>query len=131
VFFDVFAYTIRVIDVFRQIYRTEGVRGWYRGLGGTILRDLPSSAIWWGVYEVTKSKMHALGLGGKKMLANHNVEDESPVIHIVAGTVAGLVATTLCNPMDVAKTRLQAVDILPSQTSDPTARQTAWKRLFR
>jgi hypothetical protein len=75
--------------------------------------------------------MHALGLGGKKMLANHNVEDESPVIHIVAGTVAGLVATTLCNPMDVAKTRLQAVDILPSQTSDPTARQTAWKRLFR
>jgi hypothetical protein len=41
-------------DAFVQIFRSDGVRGLYRGFGATLLRDTPASAIWWGVYEWLK-----------------------------------------------------------------------------
>jgi len=108
------------IDVLSQIYYTEGVRGWYRGFGATLLRNVPSSAIWWGTYEVAKNKLHALGFSSreKRLLADKGVEDEDPSIHIIAGAIAGIVTTVGINPIDVAKTRLQSVDVLP--TASPT-----------
>lgn len=113
-------------DLLKQVYETEGIRGLYRGFGATIIRNMPSSAIWWSTYEVTKAYLHsfdiraALHLPARKasMLVSkyedettlketRTVEDEDPVIHCIAGVSAAAVATTLTNPLDVAKTRLQ------------------------
>jgi hypothetical protein len=41
-----------VIDCFRRIYRTEGVRGFYKGLGATIGRLGPHTIILWQVQEM-------------------------------------------------------------------------------
>eukprot|EP00386_Alphamonas_edax_P007698 GDKI01025580.1.p1 GENE.GDKI01025580.1~~GDKI01025580.1.p1 ORF type:complete len:389 (-),score=69.61 GDKI01025580.1:23-1189(-) len=42
-------------DCFRQIYRKEGVRVFYHGLGPTALKAVPSGAIQFGCYELLKS----------------------------------------------------------------------------
>eukprot|EP00026_Physarum_polycephalum_P009563 Phypoly_transcript_09691.p1 GENE.Phypoly_transcript_09691~~Phypoly_transcript_09691.p1 ORF type:complete len:383 (+),score=32.76 Phypoly_transcript_09691:112-1260(+) len=117
----------------QHIYKTEGVRGLYRGFGATLIRNIPSSAAWWSTYEVTKSYLHQFDV--RKLLhlpprntqdmlvattscsssdndhGSHSrgrqVENEDPVIHCIAGVVAAATATTLTNPLDVAKTRLQ------------------------
>lgn len=114
----------------KNLYETEGVRGLYRGFGATIIRNMPSSAIWWSTYELTKNYLHSfdvrkkLGLPPRKvamLVAKHDeegppvagsekqrtVENEDPLIHCIAGVLAATTATTLTNPLDVAKTRLQ------------------------
>lgn len=37
-------------DVIRNVSRTEGLRGLYRGFGLTIVTQSPASALWWGAY---------------------------------------------------------------------------------
>lgn len=44
-----------------------------------------------------------------KILAQTEMHDGT-MTHIAASTLAGLVATTLCNPFDVIKTRIMAKD---------------------
>lgn len=38
------------LSVTKHIFRTEGVRGFYRGYLPSIATYAPSSAIWWGTY---------------------------------------------------------------------------------
>eukprot|EP01132_Coremiostelium_polycephalum_P004670 gene4670-5835_t len=109
-------------DVFQKIYGERGIKGLYRGFGATMMRNVPYSGIWWGSYELSKSKLHDCNIRGflgikdrsRNMTLSvagstdqHNVEDEDPLVHMISGFAAALIATTLTNPLDVAKTRLQ------------------------
>lgn len=38
------------LSVTKQVYRAEGLRGFYRGYMASIATYAPSSAIWWGTY---------------------------------------------------------------------------------
>lgn len=46
-------------DALRQIYRTDGLQGFYRGFGATFVTSAIASGIWWVVYENVKSKLYA------------------------------------------------------------------------
>lgn len=48
-----------VVHAMRTIYKTYGLRGYYRGVTARILYQMPSTAICWSVYEFFK---HALGM---------------------------------------------------------------------
>jgi hypothetical protein len=50
------------VDALIKIYRTEGLRGLYRGSGATFLRNVPASAIWWSTYELAKNWLHDFDL---------------------------------------------------------------------
>ena len=39
------------LDCLRKIHRTEGIRGLMRGIGITLLRDVPSIAVYFAAYE--------------------------------------------------------------------------------
>lgn len=41
--------------VTRSIIRTEGVRGFYRGLTATLVRECPGYGCFFGAYELTRS----------------------------------------------------------------------------
>ena len=69
--------------------KSEGLVGLWKGYGATLLRDVPFSAIYWGVYENFRPK-------------EYNFEQ-----NFVAGAVSGTIASTITLPMDVIKTRLQ------------------------
>ena len=48
-----------MLNALITIYKTSGVRGYYKGVTARILYQMPSTAICWSVYEFFK---HALGM---------------------------------------------------------------------
>ena len=48
-----------VLNAMATIYRTSGVRGYYKGVTARMLYQMPSTAICWSVYEFFK---HVLGM---------------------------------------------------------------------
>lgn len=82
-----------------RLVRTEGVRGLYAGYTTTVAMNVPFHAIYFNAYERAR---HAF--------APAAVDDNgafSPSLHLAAGGVAGVTASALTNPLDVARTRLQ------------------------
>jgi len=81
-----------------QILRTEGLTGLYRGLGPTLVRDVPFSALYLASYEILKQKIPS------KIDASPNT------CHILAGLGAGIMASLITHPADVVKTRMQVAN---------------------
>ncbi|TYZ61600.1 hypothetical protein PybrP1_002014 [[Pythium] brassicae (nom. inval.)] len=84
------------MQVFRHVVRDEGVRGLYRGMVPTLIRDVPFS----GLYVLIYTRLKAV------------LEAELPrapaySVHFGSGVVAGVLATTVVHPADVVKTRMQ------------------------
>ncbi|GKV27017.1 hypothetical protein SLEP1_g36226 [Rubroshorea leprosula] len=87
------------ISVAKSIWRTEGLRGIYRGFTITVLRDAPAHGFYFWTYEYAREKLHP---GCRKM------GDESLRTMLVAGGLGGVASWISCYPLDVVKTRLQA-----------------------
>ncbi|KAI9330620.1 mitochondrial carrier domain-containing protein [Obelidium mucronatum] len=89
-----------VVMQLRGMVATSGVQSLWRGLGPTLWRDVPFSAIYWVGYEGIRKRLteqkHVLDVGefGGSFLA---------------GATAGTVAAILTTPFDVAKTLQQVV----------------------
>lgn len=98
-----------VLAIVKQVYRQEGTRALWRGLGPTLLRDAPFSAIYWGAYEMLKDPMRS-PLPSKMLDREHKFAG-----YLVSGVGAGSLAALLTVPADVVKTRRQA---LVASTSD-------------
>ncbi|EPS63389.1 hypothetical protein M569_11396, partial [Genlisea aurea] len=87
--------------VAENILRTEGIRGIYRGLAVTSLRDTPAHGIYFWSYEYIREKLHP----GCRRNGQENFRTM-----LLAGGLAG-VASWICSyPLDVLKTRIQAHD---------------------
>jgi len=69
--------------------KTEGVGGLWKGLAATLLRDVPFSAVYWSCYE----HLRPPEFNFSQML--------------LAGGIAGSIASTITLPADVIKTRFQ------------------------
>ena len=80
-----------------SILRTEGLRGLTRGLGPTLVRDVPFSGLYLMFYEQLKT------------LVPEEVSrtQSSAAIHFSCGLMAGMLASLVTQPADVIKTRLQ------------------------
>ncbi|XP_063306594.1 mitochondrial glutamate carrier 1-like [Pelobates fuscus] len=90
---------ISATQIASQLLRSEGVRGLYKGLGATLLRDVPFSIIYFPLF----SNLNKLG--------KSSPDDRAPFLHsFVAGCIAGSTAAVSVNPCDVIKTRLQSLN---------------------
>ncbi|KAK7271912.1 hypothetical protein RJT34_28182 [Clitoria ternatea] len=87
------------IQVAKNIWKREGIRGTYRGLGITMLRDAPAHGLYFWTYEYTREKLHP---GCRKSCG------ESLDTMLISGGFAGVVSWVFSYPLDVIKTRLQA-----------------------
>ncbi|KAJ8411625.1 hypothetical protein AAFF_G00164330 [Aldrovandia affinis] len=77
--------------------KSEGWLSLWRGLGPTLLRDVPFSAMYWYNYEQ-----------GKRWLCEHyNTREPTFSITFIAGAVSGSIASIATLPFDVVKTRRQ------------------------
>jgi hypothetical protein len=86
-----------IIEGLRQIYKTDGFKGLFRGNSMSLLKSTPDSAIKFYVFEKTKyylRKQKNEELGQSKLF--------------VAGAVGGVVANISVFPLDVIKTRMSA-----------------------
>ncbi|RUS85178.1 hypothetical protein EGW08_007082 [Elysia chlorotica] len=90
----------QVLQAVQGMVRANGVLSLWRGLGPTLLRDVPFSAVYWSSYESMKS--HVLRTSGRSNLHFHEA--------FTAGAVGGTLAAFCTLPFDVIKTRRQ-IDI--------------------
>lgn len=77
--------------------RSNGLPFLMRGLGPSLLRDVPFSAIYWLGYESTKSYC----------MRYYGTNDPGMVVTFLGGAVSGTIAAVLTLPFDVVKTHRQ------------------------
>ncbi|XP_062841667.1 probable mitochondrial glutathione transporter SLC25A40 [Trichomycterus rosablanca] len=100
--------------VIRSAVHTEGWLTLWRGLGPTLLRDVPFSAMYWYNYEKAKA-----------WLCQYNkISEPTFSITFISGAVSGSIASIATLPFDVVKTRrqvelgeLQAKNLSPRASS--------------
>ncbi|KAH9982134.1 dicarboxylic acid transporter [Lactifluus volemus] len=86
-----------------SLIRSEGTTGLMRGIGTNTLRAVLMNGSQVGSYDFFKSKlMH-------RVIPFLNIKfKDNILLHSVASCLAGLVATTVCAPADVLRSRLMA-----------------------
>lgn len=79
-----------------KIFQNEGIRGFYKGNGASVLRIVPYAALHFMTYEQYRcwilNNCPAMGTG--------------PVVDLLAGSVAGGTSVLFTYPLDLARTKL-------------------------
>lgn len=91
---NMFSSTIKSI---KDIYRAEGLRGFYKGFGATAFRDLPSIGLYFYSYQSIR-----------KAISDFQKSDTpTTTATLLAGGAAGGISWALVYPFDVIKTNMQ------------------------
>ncbi|XP_030525415.1 mitochondrial carrier protein CoAc1-like [Rhodamnia argentea] len=85
----------RLRHIFRNVYREGGVRAFYRGIGPTLVGILPYAGLKYYIYEELKLKIP-------------EDRQDSIVMRLSCGALAGLVGQTFTYPLDVVRRQMQA-----------------------
>ncbi|KRZ70614.1 Solute carrier family 25 member 40 [Trichinella papuae] len=86
-----------VYAVLKTLTQRFGLRSLFLGLGPTLLRDVPFSAIYWTNYEMMK----------EKVLKHLGREETNFTISLMLGAISGSCAAVCTLPFDVVKTHRQ------------------------
>ncbi|RYP30646.1 hypothetical protein DL767_006146 [Monosporascus sp. MG133] len=110
-----------LVGTAKVIWREDGIRGLYRGLGPIILGYLPTWAVWFTVYNKSKVWMTQQDIHNKTF------------INFWSSIIAGASSTIVTNPIWVIKTRLMSqsstssgynrhMSVFPRSGNTPTSR---------
>ncbi|XP_070621503.1 mitochondrial glutamate carrier 1 [Erythrolamprus reginae] len=86
------------MQITRDLLRSKGIAGLYKGLGATLLRDVPFSIVYFPLF----ANLNNLGQKSPDVKAPFYVS-------FLSGCAAGSTAAVAVNPCDVIKTRLQSL----------------------
>ncbi|XP_034272707.1 mitochondrial glutamate carrier 1 isoform X2 [Pantherophis guttatus] len=86
------------MQITRDLLRSKGIAGLYKGLGATLLRDVPFSIVYFPLF----ANLNKLGQKSPDVKAPFYVS-------FLSGCAAGSTAAVAVNPCDVIKTRLQSL----------------------
>lgn len=93
----------------RDIFGREGLRGFFVGFGATAVRDAPYAGLYVLFYEQSKKRLSRVATkieekaGGPARISSST----SAGINFISGVAAAGLGTTITNPFDAIKTRLQ------------------------
>ncbi|KAI1357055.1 mitochondrial carrier domain-containing protein [Xylaria sp. FL0043] len=99
-----------VMSVIRDVYKHEGLRGFWRGQMGTFLRESGGSAAWFGSKETTTKMFRLLNeQSATSQLEKDALATETLPLwqQAVAGASAGMSYNFLFFPADTIKSRMQ------------------------
>jgi len=83
------------------------VRRMWTGVGPTLARDVPYSAMYWVGVERCRSMLGGDSVGAR---GEHSIKDLM-LINFASGVISGAFVATVTTPLDVIKTRVQIRDI--------------------
>jgi solute carrier family 25 protein 38 len=93
----------------KDIFKTEGLRGFFSGFGATAIRDAPYAGLYVLFYEQLKKQLSILSqrvpVPGKPDTGMKGSTSAS--INFGSGVIAAGAATAITNPFDSIKTRIQ------------------------
>ena len=89
-------------NVIKTTISNHGLKGIYRGLHVTILKEIPACAGWYGGFEYAKQKLQ-------------DKEGNLSLLKLmVSGSIGGISYWTCCFPIDVVKVRIQQNPLGPT-----------------
>lgn len=91
-----------------DIYRQEGISGFYRGLNSTIMRDTPFSMLYWFSFERSRDVVKT---------SPYTSQYSLPVQTFIAGCASAMAAAVITHPFDVLKTHQQVKMVESSRMS--------------
>ncbi|XP_068248637.1 solute carrier family 25 member 44 [Palaemon carinicauda] len=84
-------------EIVRKIYKTDGVRGFYRGYLASISAYVPNSALWWSFYHFYQDHLVRIAPVGTSAL----------LLQCIAAPLGGCTTVLITNPLDIVRARLQ------------------------
>jgi hypothetical protein len=121
-----------IVDCFRKIKQTEGIRGFFAGIGPTLLVAIPNFGISYTVYGTLKE--HALDDELFYNLRRIDADSGEPKLGfgltVACGAASGMLATLITFPMDTVRRRMQ-IQALHFQPSDRLSSQQQFRRLVQ
>ncbi|KAM3419413.1 hypothetical protein BST61_g5342 [Cercospora zeina] len=94
--------------IIADVWRRDGLAGFWRGQMGTLLRETGGGAAWFGSYEF-------LSLYFQRRLANPETDDIPIWQRMVAGAVAGMAYNFAFFPADTIKSKIQTGELTGAQ----------------
>ncbi|XP_061671243.1 solute carrier family 25 member 44-like isoform X2 [Syngnathoides biaculeatus] len=88
-------------SIVAQIFAADGLPGFYRGAVASLLTYIPNSAVWWPFYHFYAEQLSNLAPSDCPHL----------VLQAMAGPLAAATASTVTNPMDVIRARVQIIPL--------------------
>lgn len=109
---------LKPIPVIKEIFRHEGLRGFWHGQLGTLIREAGGCAAWFGSKETTskwfreRNERALLKRGGSQEDVEESREKALPLWQqAIAGASAGMSYNFLFFPADTVKSRMQTSPI--------------------
>lgn len=107
---SLYAYT-SLTGATRDIFHTTGLKGFFAGFGATAVRDAPYAGLYVLFYEQSKRRLSALATRLEESSSPTTTQklstSTSAGINFLSGVAAAGLGTTITNPFDAIKTRIQ------------------------
>jgi Mitochondrial carrier protein len=101
------------------ILKEEGLAGWAKGLNASMVREVTYSSVRMGAYEPIRAMLTSLSqdqnavrsteFSSNNAVTNQQTPTSSPVVKFTAALISGAVGSAIANPLDIVKTRFQAL----------------------
>jgi len=94
-------------DAFMKISRTEGISSLWSGLSPTLILAVPTTVIYFTMYEQLKIKMETQ----RRAFSAHSdikPSETSRLVSMGAGGLARLMAVTIVSPLELIRTKMQS-----------------------
>lgn len=109
------------LSVIADVYRREGLAGFWRGQLGTFLRETGGTAAWFGSYE-------ASSLFFKKRLQQSSDATELPIHQqMLSGAIAGMSYNFIFYPADTIKSKIQTGELTHVRPTFMSVGKAMWR----
>lgn len=121
---------LRPLPVIRDVYRHEGIRGFWHGQLGTLIRESGGCAAWFGAKETVTSLFYRFGAPTGAERGAFLAQPLPLWQQAVAGASAGVSYNFLFFPADTIKSRMQTAPVgeLAKKRTFWNEGQTLWRQ---
>ena len=90
----------------RKVYKIEGIKGFFTGLGISLLRDVPFSGVFFPIYELSKNFLNYMFKFNQIEVTNYYRSYYIALISGIAAVIANFMSCVITHPLDIIRTRV-------------------------